>query len=166
MPTRYARPLVILHWLVAILILVLLGAGKILLSETPNSDPAKLTALMGHMIFAGVVLILMLVRLVVRLRSEAPPPANAAAPLAHLGLYVLVFLMLGSGIAMSMGYGLPQTVFAGQGSLPEQFDGLARTVHGWSSSLLLLLVIVHIAAAVYHAAVKRDGVMARMSLRR
>jgi cytochrome b561 len=166
MPERYPRLLVALHWLLAILILFLLGVGKLVLDGMDNADPAKLTALAGHMSFATLILVLMVVRVIVRARSDLPPAANAAAVLAHLGLYLLIFLMLGSGIAMSVQNGLPQTVFLGEGSLPEQFGGLARTVHGLTSTALVALIALHVAAAIYHAVVKRDGVMARMSFRR
>lgn len=164
--TRYPRPLVILHWLVALLVILALVAGKVILEPTPNSDPAKLTSLMGHMTIGGLIGALILIRLVVRLRSGTPPAANALAPLVHWALYGLVILMVASGIAMSLGYGLPGIVFGGTGTLPAQFEGTPRAVHGLVSGALILLVLLHIAAGLYHGVIKKDGIMARMSLRR
>lgn len=164
---RYPRALVALHWLVAVLVIFSLLAGKLLLEPTPNSDPFKVSALFGHMIFGGLIGVLILVRLVVRLRSDVPPAANALAPVVHWALYGLVILMVASGITMSVYFGLPAIVFGGTGTLPENFDSIgARAVHGLASGALIALVVVHIVAGLYHAVIKKDGVMARMSLRR
>ncbi|WP_309664744.1 cytochrome b/b6 domain-containing protein [Tabrizicola sp.] len=167
MPARYARALVVLHWLIASLVLLGLIGGTFFVDEVPNSDPAKIGALAGHMIIGGAILVLMLVRLIIRLRADVPPSVNAASTAAHWGLYLLVFVMAGSGITMSLAIGLPNIVFFGQGSLPADFNSLtARTVHGIAANLLIALVALHVAAAIWHAAVKTDGVMARMGLRR
>ena len=82
-------------------------------------------------------------------------------------LYALVFVMCLSGIVMARGAGLPDIVFGGSGApLPEVFSGPARLVHGITSTTLIVLIIGHIGAAVYHQYVRKDGLLARMSLRR
>lgn len=166
-PMKYPRRMITLHWLVAVLVILGLMGGQFFVSELKNDDPAKIGALMGHMIIGGTILVLMLARLVVRLRSTVPPHANTASMLAHWGLYALIFTMAGSGVAMSLATGLPQIVFFGQGTLPATFNTLtARAVHGIAANALIALVALHIAAAIWHAAVKKDGVMQRMSWRR
>ena len=45
MPTRYSRTLATLHWLLALMIIGALFGGKVLLANTPNSDPGKLFSL-------------------------------------------------------------------------------------------------------------------------
>ena len=127
-------------------------------------------ALQGHMTVGGLILLLMLIRLVVRLKTAHPAPAttgNAAldrlAPLTHWGLYALVLLMAGSGVAMSVLAGLPDIVFGGVGALPVDFNSLLpRFVHGIVAKLLMLAIGLHIAAALYHQFVRRDGLLARM----
>lgn len=165
--TRYPRAMVILHWVLAVLILMSLITGRFLMDPIPNDSPDKPIALSGHMVFATIILILMVIRVVVRLRSDLPPHVNLPATLAHVGLYGLIFLMLASGIAMSVYFGLPNILFFGEGSLPATFDDFwARAVHGIGATALMALIAIHIAAAIYHVAVKKDGVMARMSFRR
>ena len=122
--TRYHPFLVALHWLIAIMILMALGAGSLVLQHMPYSDPAKLDALRPHMSIGIAILVLMIVRLVTRLRTQHPPAADAGHPLltmagqwAHWGLYLLVLAMAGSGIALSVQAGLPGVVFGGEGSL-------------------------------------------------
>lgn len=173
MVTRYARPLAALHWILAAMIIGALAGGKFLLEETPNSDPDKLFSLSLHMPLGLAILALMVVRLIVRLRTENPPHAdigndllNRAGVWAHWLLYAMVFVMCLSGIVMARSYGLPDIVFGGEGALPEEFTGGPRIVHGIVATALILLVLGHIGAAIYHQKIRKDGLMARMSLRR
>jgi cytochrome b561 len=47
--------------------------------------------------------------------------------------------------------------------LPANFDALApRQAHGALAEILLLAIALHIAAALYHQFVRRDGLFARM----
>ena len=169
-PTRYHGVLVFLHWLLALLLIVALVMGTFALKTVPNSSPDKIGALQGHMIAGGLILLLTLVRLVVRIKTAHPAPATAGnalldrlAPLAHWALYGLVLAMAGSGIATSVLAGLPQIVFGGVGTLPVDFNSLPpRAVHGIVAKLLMLTIALHIAAALYHQFVRRDGLLARM----
>ena len=169
-PRQYHRALVVLHWLLAVMLLVALGVGTFALTKVPNSSPDKIAALLGHMVAGGLILMLTLARLVVRLKTAHPASATTGnalldrlAPLTHWGLYALVFLMAGSGIAMSVLAGLPGIVFGGVGSLPVNFDALPpRAVHGIVAKLLMLAIGLHIAAALYHQFVRRDGLLSRM----
>ena len=173
-PTRYHRALVVLHWLLAVLLIVALGMGTLSLKTVPNSSPDKIAALQGHMVAGGLILLLTLARLVVRLATAHPAPASTGnalldrlAPLTHWGLYLLVLMMAGSGIAMSVLAGLPGIVFGGVGSLPANFDALPpRAVHGIVATLLMLAIGLHIAAALYHQFVRRDGLLSRMGFGR
>ena len=74
-----------------------------------------------------------------------------------------MLVMAGSGIAMSVLAGLPQIVFGGVGTLPVDFNALPpRAVHGIVAKLLMLTIALHVAAALYHQFVRRDGLLARM----
>lgn len=171
---RYHLALVVLHWLVALLLLMGLVLGTFGLSTLPNSSPEKIGALRGHMLAGGAVLILTLLRLVVRRVTVHPPPvktslpmADRLAPLTHGGLYLAVLAMAGSGMAISIGADLPAIVFGAQGSLPPDFSHLtARTIHGVVAKVLMALVALHVAAAVYHQWVRRDGLLTRMGFGR
>ena len=173
-PARYHTALVALHWLLALLLIVALSMGTFALKTVPNSSPDKIDALRGHMIAGGLILLLTLVRLAVRLKTAHPAPASTGyalldrlAPATHWALYGLVLLMAGSGVAMSVLAGLPDIVFGGVGSLPVNFDALPpRAVHGIVAKLLMLLIAMHIAAALYHQFVRRDGLLARMGFGR
>jgi cytochrome b561 len=169
-PQRYHKALVVLHWVLAVLLLVALAMGTFQLKTIPNTSPEKIFALRAHMIAGGLILVLMLVRLVVRLRTRHPAPATTGnplldrlAPVMHWAMYALVLVMAGSGVAMSVMAGLPAIVFGGSGTLPASFDALPpRAVHGLVAKLLLLAIALHVVAALFHHFIRRDGLLRRM----
>lgn len=174
MTNRYHPALVVLHWVLAVLLLVSLGMGSLVLSEMPNTMPEKLQALQGHMVAGGLIFVLTVVRLFLRVKTRHPPAATTGAPvldklagLAHWALYLLVFAMVVSGGAMAASLGLPAVVFGGQGTLPPDFHvSAARAAHGWLSAFLAMLILLHVAAALFHQFVRRDGLLSRMALGR
>ena len=168
---RYHPVLVVFHWLLAFLIVFALAMGTFSLKEIPNAAPEKLFALRGHMIAGMAILALMLVRLAVRLWLPRPAPATTGnrlldrlAVVVHYGFYALVILMAASGLATAVQAGLPAFVFGGSGApLPESFWAYRpRAVHGVIAKLLLALVLLHVAAALYHQFARRDGLIGRM----
>ena len=170
-PARYPRRLAILHWLIAAMVIGALVAGTFILVPQANDTPGKIISLRLHMSLGVAILVLMGWRLAVRLRGPLPPHAEAGHPAldllaraAHGALYLLVFGMSLSGIALALMAGIPGVVFGGQGVLPADFDGYApRAAHGLMASLLMAVIALHVAGAMYHHLVRRDGLLARMS---
>ncbi len=169
MPARYHPALVTLHWLIAVLLFMALAAGMLVLSQTANTDPSKIVALRIHAGMGVSIGLLMLLRLVVRLRTRHPAPATTGialadrlAPLAHGALYVVVLLMVGSGIALAVQSGLAAAL-TGDGALPADFNAFVpRQVHGFLATLLVALIALHLLATLYHLLVRRDGLLRRM----
>ncbi len=170
MVKRYAPLLVGLHWLMALMIVAMLFAGHFITAATPNSSPEKIDHLKGHMAMGMAVAVFLIVRLIVRLRSDKPAPARSGMVWAdqvaiwtHWGFYGLLFAQIATGLAMSIMGGLPEIVFNGHGNLPPDFWGLpTRGAHGVISKLLMAMVLLHAGAAVFHQFIKRDGLMSRM----
>lgn len=169
--TRYHPLLVALHWLLALFIVLALIAGNVLLEAVPNSDPGKVGALMNHMSLGITILVLMVIRLALHIFTAKPKPVdtgngliNFAGKAAHWLLYAVVFAMALSGMALSQAAGLPDIVFGGSGApLPESFYVYGpRAAHGILSKLLMLLIAAHIAAALWHQYVRKDGLLRRM----
>jgi cytochrome b561 len=166
--SRYQPVLAALHWLIAALILGLLCLGFFVLADMPNADPAKLRILVWHMTGGMLVLLLMLVRLAVRVFSARPGPAptgsaslDRLAPLAHFGLYLVVFLMIASGWYTGL---LISGAYAHKGeTLPASFAVLPSfRAHAFLAALLVILIGVHVAAALYHQFVLKDGLFGRV----
>jgi cytochrome b561 len=168
--SRYHPLLVTLHWLLAVLIVAALALGALVMVKIPNSDPMKLEALRSHMIGGVLILLLMLVRLLVRTRTTHPAPASAGNPMldrlawaSHRLFYVAVLGMASSGIFMALQTGLPAIVFGGDSALPADFWVFpVRTVHYLFSRLLMALIALHVAGALYHTLILRDGLLRRM----
>jgi len=169
-PKAHHPALVVLHWLVAALVVGALLGGFTQLDRTPNTDPAKIGSLRIHMGIGLTILVLMVLRVIVRLRTTPPAPFPTGVPaletvakVTHAGIYLALFGMAFSGIALSQAAGLPAVVFGGEGMLPADFHVYtARRVHGALAMVLAGLVALHVVAAFWHAGVRGDGIMARM----
>lgn len=110
---RYHPWLVLLHWVLAVLILLQLCAGFFGLAQTPNGDPNKLDVLRTHMASGMLVLFLMLVRLAVRWRTAQPP--QGLRRYLHYGFYALVVALAATGMTTTLLARLNEIVFARSG---------------------------------------------------
>jgi cytochrome b561 len=175
-PTRYGTVAMTLHWLIAIAIVGLLIVGKYM-NGLPNDDPNKFALYQMHKSFGISVLVLTVVRIVWRLTHPVPalPSGMPAwqrwgAHLSHFGLYALMLAIPLSGwaLASSSPYGIPTLLF-GAIELPhlpvdndEQTNAFFRETHDLLGNLMILLLIVHVVAALKHHFVDRDTVFRRM----
>lgn len=168
--SRYQAALVVLHWLIALLILGLLGLGFLVLGDMPNADPRKLSILVLHASGGMMVLVLMIARVIVRLctarpAAGGPPLLRRLASLAHLGLYAIVFAMVATGWFTGF---LVSDVFAHPGAhLPDSLVALPSfQAHAALSLLLSALIVAHVGAALYHQFALKDRLLARMGFGR
>src|SRR5215510_12244818 len=149
---RYHPLLVTLHWLLAVLTIAALALGALVMAKIPNTDPMKLEALRSHMTGGSIILLLMLVRLLVRMRTTHPTAASTGNPAldrlawaSHRLFYPAVIGMAASGLIMALQTGLLAIVFTGDGVLPADFwDFPVRTVHYLFSRLLMALIALHV----------------------
>lgn len=162
----------VLHWLTAIAVLAAIPLGIAMLNAP--SGPVQNTLFDLHRSFGVVILVLVLVRLPYRLFAGAPPP-EPSLPRWQLGLshavhwllYLFLLAMPIVGWVGTSAYGAPITVFW-LFELPPivaKNEALATSLLGWHATAGLImggLVLVHIAAALYHRFVRHDGVLARM----
>ena len=162
----------LLHWLMAACILAQLFIG---VGMQATILPGYLTLVALHRSLGFVVLVLALIRLAMRLRYGVPPlPADLPAPMklaAHLSHYALYALMIGMpliGWAMLSTADYPVLLLGGVRVPPilPQSDSLHTLLWGAHFSLAFLffaLILMHIAAALFHALVRRDGVFESMA---
>lgn len=173
-PVRYHPILVVIHWLSVFLVILMLLVGMFLLKQMPNTE-AKIPFLAVHMTTGIAILLLTIVRLVVRFATKLPAPARSdsmfldgVARLTHVLLYLVTIAMSLAGMGTASQAGLMEIVFGESGApLPEDFFAFpARYGHGYLALGLLALVGLHVAAAFYHQFLRKDNLMARMSLGR
>lgn len=116
---------------------------------------------------AALLLLMRLVRPVTKLVTPAPAWMSAVATAMHYLLYILLILLPFSGWAYASTHHLPIKVF-GLFMLPpllEATSSIGRTfggMHEGFASLIVVLVGIHIAAALYHHVWLKDGVLRRM----
>jgi len=165
---RYHPLLVALHWLVAVLIIGNLAGGKLLLENLADTDPQKLEVLRLHMLGGLTVLLLLVGRLLTRFATARPAPAHDRGPLrwlvtiSHAGLYLAALAMAVTGLGMAQLAGLFPLLEGKPVILPEDWSTIApRAGHELFSNVLIGLIVLHFAGAVYHM-IKRDGVAKRM----
>lgn len=170
--TSYTTVAKLLHWGMAVLIVGLIALGLVM-SDMPLS-PEKLQFYAWHK-WAGVsVFMLVWLRLAWRVLNPPPPyPATMSpwlqrfAHLGHAALYGLMLIIPLSGWLMSSAKGV-QTVWFGVLPLPDLLEkdkALGHTlkeVHEWLNYGLWLLLAGHVAAALKHHWIDRDGILQRM----
>ncbi len=173
---RYGAVAIALHWLLALALLVMLGAGWYM-TGLPFS-PQRLKLYNWHKWLGIAVLVLAALRLAWRLAHRPPAlPAHVTTAMppwqrrAHHGvqrlLYVLFLVVPLVGWAYSSAAGFP-VVFLGLLPLPDLLPvnkPLAEAIKPWhavAAYSLAALAAVHIAAALKHHFVDRDGLLARM----
>ena len=168
---RYTKTAIALHWVLALALVGSFSVG-LYMADLPFS-PQRLKLYNWHK-WAGVtILTLSLARLLWRLRhrppADLPAPAwqQRAAHLTHFALYSLFFAVPLMGWAYSSAAGFP-IVWFGVLPLPD-FVGpdkaLAEAIKPWHGSLawaLAGLVVLHVAAALKHHFLDRDGLLDRM----
>ena len=170
--THYTGTAKALHWLMALLIFGLLALG-FYMADLPLS-PQKLKLYSWHK-WAGVtVFLLLIVRLAWRITHE--PPAmpwqmsrlqQIAAHAGHLALYLLMVAIPLSGWLMSSAKGI-QTVWFGVLPIPDlipkdkEVGDALRDLHEGLNILLVVVLVVHVAAALKHHFLDRDDVLVRM----
>lgn len=169
---RYSAVARLLHWLIALFIIANLVSGFI----HDDLDKAIRGKVMGvHMSLGITILFLSVLRLAWRLGHKPPPlPAvmtRAQVGLAHAvhwGFYALIVLAPLSGWIM-VSQGTRPLSWFGLVDLPkfavEKGDMLAQASgegHEIMALLMATLLVVHIAAALWHQFIVRDNLMARM----
>lgn len=165
---RYHPLLVALHWLIALLIIGNLAGGKLLLESLSDSDPAKLEVLRLHMLGGLTILLLLVGRVVTRFATARPGPAHDSRPLnwlaaaSHAGLYLASLAMAVTGLGVAQLAGLFPLLEGKPVTLPEDWSAIApHAGHELFSNVLIALIVLHFAGALYHMA-KRDGAARRM----
>lgn len=162
----------LLHWLIAICVLV--TAPVAIAMGRVNPGPTQDTLYTFHKSLGVLILILMILRLINRLVVGAPiadpgiePWQKAVSSAVHTSLYVLLFAMPIAGYVANSAFGA-STPFFGLFSLPPiigKNEALATqlfTIHRWAGWLLIVLVLMHVGAALYHYFIRRDDVLKRM----
>ena len=167
--SRYHPVLIVLHWLSALLIFATFLLGMFALVRMPNTEE-KVVPLAVHMLLGVGILAITIVRFIVRratlkplrkvknpLAKKKPLIVTMAEPVQYL-LYLFTFLMSVSGAGLTLQAG----VLTGSGLvLPEDFYAFPlRNVHGLISTILFVLVGLHLLTWVYFQFLRGENALA------
>jgi cytochrome b561 len=162
----------VIHWLMVALVFTMLFVGVGMVSTT---GPAYVRLLALHRPVGIAILALVLIRLPLRLATGAPPlPADLPtiqkriAWGSHVLLYLTLFAMplIGWGMLSAGGYPVRVTSgFALPPILPHDLwlYAFLREAHTVVALLFFALILAHLAAALMHGLIRRDGVFRSMT---
>ena len=161
-----------LHWLVAISVLTTIPVAYFM--SRVAKGPLQDNLYNFHKSLGVLILVLMILRLINRLAVGAPAPdptlkrwERAASSAVHGLLYFLLLALPIVGYVANSAYGAT-TPFFGLFELPpivaknEPLSEQLFTAHRRAGWLLAILAAMHIAAALQHYVIRRDGVLQRM----
>ncbi|MEO0671326.1 MAG: cytochrome b [Pseudomonadota bacterium] len=181
---RYTTVAIALHWVIALSIIAMLVTGTWMVDalQVPETQALAFQTYQFHKSLGLTVLVLSLARLAWRLFNPPPPmPAHMggaqrfAAHATHVLFYVLMIGMPLTGWAMvsASPLGLPTIVFGWfewpHISFLEAAEDKAaiekqmKLAHLYAGYLMFALLALHIAAALKHQFIDRDGLLARMT---
>ena len=164
--TQYGRIAQLFHWLSMLLIVGLAIGGTIM---TRIDSTAQQTQMYQMHVTVGLVVLLLTVARVVWIfidKRPAPPAEMKAAQKTafaanHLLLYLVIILMVVSGVAMLLlsGVGLSPA-----GVTPAGIENVPpRTVHDVVSKLFMLLFVMHLAGVIMYQ-VREGDTFGRMGI--
>ena len=170
---RYDNVAITLHWIVSISVFVMIGLGWYM-TDIPKGTPDRAFFYNLHKSIGVTLAIIILIRVAWRWTHDPPPlPHSTAswivngAKLSHGLLYALLVLMPVAGFIASnfTKYGVTYfglfkvgPLFAESKALYELFQG----IHHAASEVLVIVIVIHVAAALKHLLIDKDGVFYRM----
>jgi cytochrome b561 len=161
------------HWTMAAIILAALLLGLWASFLSPGT-PVRQGVLEIHKSLGITAFLIALPRIVYRLLSKAPGEhgdygwiTRTAARAAHISLYVMMIFMPLTGYAFSAagGYSLPWFGVFHWPRLLASDPSLSRAgemLHDKGAWIIWAIVLLHIAAVVWHQFYRKDGVLRRM----
>ena len=170
-PKAYTRTAIMLHWLMAVPFVLLLIFGLQTMGGHHDRVWPTIHASVGFGLLALVAL-----RIIWRLRNPTPPlppemskAARLSAQVSHLTLYAaMVLLPLSGWLAFTehvrRTLGVASASFFGLAKIPilPDFGINFHFIHKWGGNAALVLIALHILAAMKHHFFDRDDVLVRM----
>ncbi len=171
--SRYGAVSIVLHWSVAVAVFGLFALGLWMVGLDYYS-PWRKEAPDLHKSIGLTLLAVMLIRVVWRFISPAPPALESysratrlGAKFGHAFLYLSLFALMIAGYLISTAEGVGIPVFglfevpALISNLPDQAD-VAGVVHLWLAWTVVIFSGLHGLAALKHHFIDRDVTLTRM----
>lgn len=169
---RYSPTAIIIHWLMAIMIIGMIGLG-VYMADLPKGSDERSWFFALHKSIGLTLALLAIFRLAWKIKSKAPElPASVSltkqklANATHYLLYLMMFIQPISGYISSSFSGY-KTRFWGiplphWGWKAPELNELFTEIHEISAFFLTALILLHIAGAFYHIHKKETDLIKRM----
>lgn len=160
------------HWISAVFFLAMLTAGFVLAYGELTRE-ARIPLMLWHKATGVLLLLFAIWRVVWRLVQGFPAPVPGLSGLqltlskvTHWGLLACLLLMPLSGFIMGH-FGGRATDMYGLFTLPAFAEivplrTFMRLVHQWVAYTFVVLIALHVAGALKHLLIDRDGTVSRM----
>jgi len=162
--TAYGTLSKILHWILVVMLLMMTLGGL-----AYSRGWVEGLAQVNHEIFGKIILALAVIRLVLRLIAPTPKsnPHHAKWEIGlshavHWGLYLVLFLYPLSGWALTTAWREAYSGALPYWLIPETSESFLYNFHFAMKWVLLGFVSLHVAGALKHAILDRDGTLKRM----
>jgi cytochrome b561 len=180
---KYNKIAIILHWLIAIAIIFQLASGMWMVDaiKSTNSKDLAYNFYQHHKSAGLLVLILSIFRLIWRFSHKPPKMPNSMSKLevilansVHITLYFFMIAVPLAGWCMissssyniaTMFFGLfewPQISFLAEYANKAELNKIFSAAHAIMAKLMLLLLILHIFAALKHQFISKDKLINRI----
>lgn len=168
---QYSKRTAVTHWLVFLLVLAALSLGLYL--NASENTAQKLSLFPVHFLIGDTILLVTLLRIYFRKKDGEPAPANANpllnkfAVIVHSGLNISIIAVAITGMVTAVKSGVLQAMKAGDPTLIPDFSKVeAKEFHELFIGITVVLLAIHIAAAVYHQFIVKDSLLRRIMIRR
>ena len=167
---RFSAATRLVHWLAAALFLVAFALGLAVRAVAPA--PAAFGIYRVHAVLGLVILLLLMARVYLALRHPRPAAMphwpgwmRALSGTVHVLLYLLPFVLVASGLGMTLLTPLGQIAFfGGAGAWPDVAAIPPGDAHLVAAIAFAAAFVLHLAGALYHQFWLRDGIFARIGL--
>lgn len=173
-PATYSTGARHFHWWTVLLVAIQVPLGIYMVGYGERTNFAAPTGQMydSHKLIGMLILLLVLTRLAYRMLHGAPgdeptlePWQRIVSHATHWAIYALLLFVPFTGWLATSAYGpfqpfgisLPR-IMADNQALAERIYG----IHKGAAVLLVLLVAMHVGAALFHYVIRKDGVLNRM----
>ncbi|NMP17485.1 cytochrome b [Thalassotalea sp. Y01] len=163
----------LMHWLTAVVVFALFGVGLWMVELDYYSSWYR-TAPTYHKSVGILLALLIVLRMVYKYLKPAVQPIEShskmvkiSAKATHFILYVLLLTLFASGYLISTADGRGIEVFdwfviPSLGQLFSNQEDIAGTIHEYVAYSLIVLVVLHGAAAIKHHVIDKDDTLKRM----
>lgn len=168
---KYTKAFTAMHWLHAVVIALLLIGASLNLPDLPKIG-TELAPFKQHIILGLAALVLTIIRLIM-LRAQPSFPALDMSDFRasimkwnHRLIYIFLFVVAISGIATASSANIGDIVLFGKDASiysPNNITDIAGEVHEISTTILMILIAMHIFGVVSYIFKTKDNIMKRMS---